>query len=242
MPEAARFPVVDGVLFDIDETLVDLETAMGRTLHYIGAETLAHLSETEWADYKRLFTSDPHGYYDRFLAGELTFTEQRIGRARHAHAGYLTEPFEGDVAHRWNQAYEATLPLHFEPYDDVTPLLEKLQSAEVPFGAVSNNVHDYQRAKLDRAGLQCIAALVGIDAVGAAKPDPAIFLEGARRLGTAPERTLYVGDNRVVDAEGAVAAGLVGVWLDRCGAGYDGYIGHRITGLADVLQFLPHVR
>lgn len=233
---------IQGVLFDIDDTLVDLETAMGRTLHHIGAETLAHLSEAEWVQYKELYTRDPHGYYDLFLAGKLSFTEQRIRRARHAQASFIAEPLEGDAAVRWNHAYESILPLHFQPYDDVLPVLDELDRLGIPFGAVSNNVHDYQRAKLDKAGLQRVAALVGIDAVGVAKPDPAIFLEGARRLGTDPAFTLYVGDNPVVDAQGADAAGLIGVWLDRRGGQNEGFAGRRITSLGDVLRFVQGIR
>ncbi|GAB3546256.1 HAD family hydrolase [Arthrobacter tumbae] len=235
-------PSVQGVLFDIDDTLVDLETAMGRTLHHIGADTLAHLTEAEWVEYKALYTRDPHGYYDQFLAGTLSFTEQRIHRARHAQASFLTEPLEGAAAARWNSAYEATLPLHFEPYDDVVPVLDELDRQGIPYGAVSNNVHDYQRAKLDKAGLHRVAALVGIDALGVAKPDPAIYLEGARLLGTDPAQTLYVGDNPVVDAQGADAAGLIGIWLDRRGGQDKGFVGRRITSLTDVLRIAQEIR
>lgn len=60
-----------------------------------------------------------------------------------------------------------------------------------------------------------MAALVGTDTVNCPKPDPAIFLEGARQLGTDPASTMYVGDNLAVAAEGARDAGLVGVWLNR---------------------------
>ena len=235
-------PAIAGVLFDIDDTLVDLETAMGRTLHHVGADTLAHLSDADWTEYKRLYAHDPLGSYDRFLAGELTFTEQRLHRARHAQASFVEEPLEGEAARRWNTAYEATLPLHFAPYDDVVPVLDALDDRSLPYGAVSNNVHDYQRAKLDRSGLSRFEVLIGIDTVGVAKPDPAIYLEGARQLGTPPERTLYVGDNRAVDAEGADAAGLIGVWLDRRDAAPTDFTGRRITSLAGVLQFLPHIR
>ena len=235
-------PIIQGVLFDIDDTLVDLETAMGRTLHHIGADTLAHLSEAEWAEYKQLYTRDPRGYYDEYLAGKLTFREQRIRRAQHAQASFLAEPLEGEAAARWNHAYESILPLHFAPYDDVLPVLDELDRLGIPYGAVSNNVHDYQRAKLDKAGLQRVAALVGIDAVGVAKPDPAIYLEGARRLGTDPARTLYVGDNAIVDAQGADAAGLVGVWLDRRSAQDEGYGGRRITSLGGVLRIMQGIR
>ncbi|MHA7142719.1 MULTISPECIES: HAD family hydrolase [unclassified Arthrobacter] len=237
-----HLPDIAGVLFDIDDTLVDLETAMGRTLHHVGADTLAHLSDADWTEYKRLYAHDPLGSYDRFLAGELTFTEQRLDRVRHAQAAFVEEPLEGEAARHWNTAYEATLPLHFAPYDDVVPLLDALESRRIPYGAVSNNVHDYQRAKLNRSGLSRFEVLVGIDTVGVAKPDPAIYLEGARQLGTLPERTLYVGDNRVVDAEGADAAGLIGVWLDRRDAGTGDFTGRRITSLAGVLQLLPHIR
>jgi putative hydrolase of the HAD superfamily len=214
---AAGSPGVEGVLFDIDETLVDLEQAMGRTLQSIPDPALDHLSDDDWVRYKALYTGDPQRHYDRFLAGELTFEEQRVHRVRHARAGFTREPFLGHTADAWVRAYEQMLPLHFRAYDDVVPLLDELDARGIPYGAVSNNVHDYQRAKLDRAGLNRIAVLVGIDAVGVAKPDPAIYLEGARLIGTAPARTLYVGDNRLIDAVGAHAAGLVGVWLDRTG-------------------------
>jgi len=59
--------------------------------------------------------------------------------------------------------------------------------------------------------------LVGVDTLGVGKPDPAVFLEAARRLGTDPARTVYVGDELDIDAAAAAAAGLVGIWLDRPG-------------------------
>jgi putative hydrolase of the HAD superfamily len=50
---------------------------------------------------------------------------------------------------------------------------------------------------------------------GVAKPDPAIFLEACRRLGTSPARTLHVGDTTLDDLEGAQGAGLRAILLDR---------------------------
>jgi putative hydrolase of the HAD superfamily len=102
-------------------------------------------------------------------------------------------------------------------FDDVVPFLEALEHAGIAYGAVSNNVHDYQRDKLDHAGLERIRILVGIDAVGVAKPDPAIFHEGLRLLGAPAERTVYVGDNPHHDVVGAQGAGLRGIWLNRTG-------------------------
>ncbi|WAP52891.1 HAD family hydrolase [Arthrobacter sp. ATA002] len=206
------------MLFDIDETLVDLHAAMGTTLQSLGSKDLAHFGADDWTAYEALFTADPEGYYDRYLAGELSFADQRILRMQHAQQATGQPLLDDDEAAAWNASYEAMLPLHFRAFNDVVPLLGELDARGIPYGAVSNNVHDYQRAKLDAAGLQRIKVLVGIDTVGAAKPDPAIFLEGVRLLGTEPATTLYVGDNLHVDAEGACAAGLQGIWLDRAGS------------------------
>ncbi|MBD7994500.1 HAD family hydrolase [Arthrobacter sp. Sa2CUA1] len=206
-----------GVLFDIDETLVDLRAAMGNTLREISAEQLAHFTEADWAAYQHLYAADPLGYYDKYLAGELSFTKQRLLRVAHAQHEHGLPRWDNDAEEAWNAAYEQVLPQHFAAFDDITAVLDELDALGIPYGAVSNNVHDYQRAKLDAAGLQRITVLVGIDTVDAAKPDPAIFLEGVRLLGTDPARTLYVGDNPVVDAAGADAAGLRGIWLERSG-------------------------
>ncbi len=57
-----------------------------------------------------------------------------------------------------------------------------------------------------------------MDTFGVGKPDRRVFTEACRLLGTAPARTVYVGDELEVDALGARSAGLRGVWLDRPGA------------------------
>jgi putative hydrolase of the HAD superfamily len=110
-----------------------------------------------------------------------------------------------------------------------------LDQAGIPYGAVSNNVHDYQRVKLDSAGLERIRFLVGTDTVGVPKPDPAIYLEGVRLIGSTPASTLYIGDNRLLDAEGSTAAGLSGIWLNRTGEQAPGFQGREIASLLELL-------
>ncbi|MEH0109167.1 HAD family hydrolase [Tersicoccus sp. MR15.9] len=219
---------VDGVLLDIDDTLVDLHRAMDATLRAVARQTgLAVPTELE-DEYSLDFSRDPDGFYDRYLAGELDFATQRQYRVRAAHERLGLEPI-ADLD-GWDAMYTAILPTHFTAFDDVVPLLDALEAAGIPYGALSNNVADYQRAKLDRAGLERIGILIGTDTLGVAKPDPAIFREGARQVGSEPGRTLYVGDNPAVDAVGATDAGLVGVWLDRALAGGRGSVGQG-TGL-----------
>lgn len=229
------FGAVQGVLFDIDDTLVDLEYAMTTALREVSEHLLPGLDQAGWTRFGRIFTHETTHYYDRYLAGELTFNEQRLLRGRAALGHFGVDLGEGEESHRWLSAYMEKQPAYVKPFPDVLPFLDLLDAAGIPYGAVSNNVHDYQRAKLDGAGLERVARLVGTDTLGVAKPDPAIYLEGVRLLGTAPAETLYVGDNRLLDAEGSTAAGLLGVWLNRAGEPGQGYDGGMVASLAQLV-------
>lgn len=231
-----RFGTIQGILFDIDDTLVDLEYAMTTALREVSEHLLPGLDRTGWARFGRIFTHETTHYYDRYLAGELTFNDQRLLRGRAALGHFGVELADGEESHQWLSDYSRLQPGYVRSFEDVLPLLDLLDAAGVPYGAVSNNVHDYQRAKLDGAGLERVTHLVGTDTVGVAKPEPAIYLEGVRLLGTAPEETLFVGDNRLLDAEGSTAAGLVGVWLNRTNEPLQDFDGHEVSSLGQLLD------
>jgi putative hydrolase of the HAD superfamily len=229
------FGAVRGVLFDIDDTLVDLEYAMTTALRDVSEHLLPGLDQAGWEKVGRIFTHETTHFFDRYLAGELTFNEQRLLRGRAALGHFGVDLGEGDEAHNWLSSYARIQPGYVRAFDDVGPLLDTLDAAGVPYGAVSNNVHDYQRAKLDNAGLQRIRLLVGTDTVGVPKPHPAIYLEGVRLLGSPAAQTLFVGDNPLLDAEGATGAGLLGVWLNRTGQQAVEFNGREVSTLAELI-------
>ena len=238
---------VRGVLFDIDDTLVDLRTAMGKTIEHVSAGYLPEMTAQQWTEFKRIFWADPEGRYDAYLRGEVSFAGQRIARAALAF-GTAGVELGDDEGERWNVSFEEHAHTYWQLFDDVLPALDALDDARIPYGAISNNVHAYQRAKLDTCGLERIRVLVGTDTVGVPKPAPEIFHEGARRLDSHPASTLYVGDNLLVDAIGASEAGLLGVWLNRdrriaaevpSGHGSEGdYSGVELESLADLAGLL----
>ncbi|HBZ05066.1 MAG TPA: hydrolase, partial [Massilia sp.] len=45
--------------------------------------------------------------------------------------------------------------------------------------------------------------------------DPAIFHAGCAALGVAPHEAVYVGDDLILDVQGAQRAGLRAVWMNR---------------------------
>ncbi|MCW4466180.1 HAD family hydrolase [Glutamicibacter sp. MNS18] len=206
---------IEGVLYDIDDTLVDLRTASLNGFLAMSAHQMDGVPEAERHRIAADFADDGAGAYERYMSGELTFLQQRALRVERAYrmAG-ITVPDANEMV-SWVERYEQRVQQAWRPFADVLPHLDRLQTLGIPIGAVSNNVEHYQRNKLSLAGLSMIQVVIGSDTAGAPKPDPAPFLAGCAALGTRPGRTLYVGDNPINDAQGAHAAGLLAVLVDR---------------------------
>jgi len=98
------------------------------------------------------------------------------------------------------------------PYDDVLPGLLRLKS-RVRIGSVTNGNADLQTIGLARH----FDASVAAPTFGVAKPDPRIFLEACRLLGVAPQDAVYVGDDLLLDVQGAQRAGMRAAWMNRVG-------------------------
>jgi 2-haloalkanoic acid dehalogenase type II len=98
-----------------------------------------------------------------------------------------------------------------EPFDDVLPALERLKAGRLRLGAVTNGAADLGVIGMAHFFEVAIAA----HQFGSAKPDPAIFLAACAALDLPPEQVVYVGDDPQLDVEGAQAAGLRAVWLQR---------------------------
>ena len=206
---------VEGVLFDIDDTLVDLNSASIKGFHQLTVEDFRDIPAALREHVARDYADDGAGAYELYMAGELTFLGQRAERIRRAYGLVGVEAPPAEAIGLWSARYEDVVQSMWAPFPDVHDCLDELDALSIPYGAVSNNVEDYQRNKLLLAGLERIAVLVGSDTAGAPKPDPRPFHAGCRLLGTSIDATMYVGDNPVNDVQGAKAAGLQGVLLDR---------------------------
>jgi putative hydrolase of the HAD superfamily len=98
------------------------------------------------------------------------------------------------------------------PFDDVVPGLTRLRERFM-VGSVSNGFADLQTIGIAHHFATSIAA----HQFGRAKPDPSIFYAACDALGVAPQQTIYVGDDPVLDVQAAQNAGLIAVWMNRFG-------------------------
>jgi putative hydrolase of the HAD superfamily len=215
------------VLFDIDGTLFDNRAAMLAAARLTLGPAHADVGGPIWM-------ADALGRYQAFLTGEMTFLEHRSLRIADLYAA-LGVPVP-DVP-EWIDRYERALLEATAPYDDVQACLDSLGGLRL--GAVSNSDGTWQRTRLARFGLdRWIGPVVCVDDAGAAKPSAAIFHAGCAALGLDPSEVAYIGDELALDAQGAIAAGLRGIWLDRLGVGSGPLDVLRITTLTDLVPRL----
>lgn len=115
-------------------------------------------------------------------------------RARHAEVGLWVHPMEGARA-----------------------ALDGLAALGLALAVVSNSDGRAERHLVDCGVREGLEFVLDSHHAGIEKPDPEIFHAGVRRLGTRPERVLFVGDIRCVDEAGARAAGTQFVLIDPYG-------------------------
>lgn len=116
------------------------------------------------------------------------------------------------------------------PYDDVVPGLLRLKG-KVLLGTITNGNADLQTIGLAHH----FKASVSAPELGVAKPEPAIFLAACQTLGVAPWDAVYVGDDVLLDVQGAQDIGMRGVWMNRNGSQKD--VEHGVVPDATVRNF-----
>lgn len=219
---------MDGVLFDLDDTLVDqASAAASAVVAWMGGTDPGLVAR--WTEVSAL-------HYRRFQDRELTYDEQRRARVR----DLVDDPSLGDdEADAAFDTYRRHYDAACAPFPDALPALRRARDAGLRIGVLTNGLAERQLLKAERAGITAVVdVLVASSTLPASKPHPSAFHAACARLGTAPGRTLMVGDSLTDDVGGATAAGLPAVLLDR----HDAHAGvdvRRVRSLAD-LELVAH--
>lgn len=208
--------MIRAVLFDLDGTLLDHDTAVRRGTGSLHAAVLGRLADPGFEAFLAHWQRVTDRHLPAYFAGEIDFATQRLRRIRELFARCGAACDETEAA-RYFQCYLEAYEGAWALYDDVTGCLEALVGLSL--GIVTNGDSEQQRAKLDRTGLYVGMRTVVVSGdLGIHKPDARLFRHACEQIGAAPGETAYVGDLLDTDARGASAAGLYGIWLDRFGA------------------------
>ena len=183
------------VLFDLDRTLADYDTArLSRFRHAL----TPHVPAADLAQAIAAAAEEP---------GDGGSQLERV-LAEH---GVRDAAAVADTIQRFQSDRYRDLRLFPEAWE----VVERVATVAA-VGLVTNGPTDIQRPKIDLLGIAPLFPVIVVsEEVGAWKPDPAIFAIALERMGFVADDAIYVGDSAEHDVPGALAAGLRAVWVSR---------------------------
>lgn len=201
-----------GVLFDLDDTLIDSAGADERVWLRV-VELFAEIVPA--ADRGRLrerYVGVMPGHYAELAAGRvdlLTFRRRRLEDALSPWGVVEDGLFERYMDEKDRIIEEVV------GFPDTVPVLRELRARGLRVGVLTNGPSDFQRRKLEVAELEGELDAIAISGeIGVAKPEREAFAIALSLLGTEPGQTAMVGDSLTADVEGALGAGLAAaIWL-----------------------------
>jgi HAD superfamily hydrolase (TIGR01549 family) len=181
---------VRGVVFELDDTLLDQKAWMIRKL------------ELTWHEEKTVLPART-----TFLSTALQIIEE----GNHAclfDALCLQLGLADAIRVRMIETYNQTQPKDCPLYDDVQATLRQLRRLGYRIAIATDAPAASQRQKLDACGLlPLVDAVVLAAELGTKKPDPKVFEECARLLDLRTEQVVMVGNNVFRDVQGSCNAG-----------------------------------
>jgi phosphoglycolate phosphatase len=207
-------PAPRAVLFDLDGTLADTAPDLAAAVNWLRTER--GLEPTPYSVLRPTASAGARGMIGAAFGlqpGDDGYEELRLA---------------------WFDRYQSAMAVHSSLFGGVTELLDGIGAAGMKWGIVTNKPARFTDPLIPQIGLTHAGCIVSGDTTGFSKPHPAPLLEGARRLGIAPEHCWYVGDDQR-DVEAGRAAGMVTV---ACAWGYCGEIDPATWG-ADYLLDTP---
>ena len=200
---------VQGVLFDLDDTLLDHAAAAASAILQL-VRSVADWTEDDATTVSRWRDLETE-HFARYAAGEISMIDQRRARIR----AFLALADAPDDA--LDEQFDAYLRSYREGWRAIPggpEVVLGLLDEGYRVGVLTNGQGVQQRAKLAAIGLTDARLLVCVsEELPAAKQAPAANEAACSALALAPEQVLMVGEHLTTDVDGARAAGLHAVHI-----------------------------
>ena len=129
----------------------------------------------------------------------------------------------------------------FALFPDVVQALQALTASGCSIGVITNFEGGLAQTLIDLGIADYMSFAVTSEEVGVAKPNGPIFAEAIKRAGVSADEMLHVGDQPYADVQGAAAANIRPILLDRDGAFPDYTDATVITSLTELIGILEAI-
>lgn len=218
----------DAVLFDLDGVLTDTASLHAKAWKEMFDEFLRRYCEAHSLPFEPFeIATDYRNYVDgkpRYEGVSAFLESRRIVLPE----GNVDDPPEADtvcgLGNRKNERLQELIDQGVDPYPASVTFVDDLLAKDIACAVVSSSRNArrvLKAAKLDDRFEVIIDGIVAAEQQLTGKPAPDTFLEGARRLGAPPERTVVIEDAVAgVEAGRGGGFGLV-IGVDRNGQAED---------------------
>lgn len=198
--------MIRAILIDLDDTIVCETIAMQRAVNTLVFSKFAHFQLISLSDVDRslfdMWTKASVKYWKQYLAGEISFQQQRLLRVRALFGEHVSDKTALAI-------FDEYLTL-YENYWAATPGCEAfmMKTSSIPKVVVTNGNKEQAIQKLKKLHLlEHFSAILTAEEFSA-KPNVAIFNAALEKLNCVPQEALMIGDDERTDIAPARRLGI----------------------------------
>ena len=211
----------DGILFDMDNTVLDFSGAMHRAWRKVCEAVVGTLDGLTVEallialnEHRRWYFDDAERHRRGRLQPDVALVELCEGAL--VRAGSSDTSAGKEMARLFKELRVESI----RPYPGALETLTKLRGSGVKLALVTNGSAEIQRAKIERWDLERYFDHVQVEEeFGAGKPEPIVYRHALERLGVDASGAWMVGDNLEWEVAAPQRLGIVGIWVDAAGNG-----------------------
>lgn len=200
------------IFFDLDGTLLDHKSS-----EYLGVKEFYNYNKKYFKfsenEFYKAWCDISEKYFNIYLAGKLTFREQRIERIKGLFRLAKIKLSDQDAEKKFNE-YLLNYENSWQCFDDVKPCLESLK--EYRLGIISNGDLEQQNLKLEKMKIKSyFEVIITAGEVGISKPNVEMFKIAASKANVQLLHCYYVGDDLNTDILPCKKVNMKGILIDR---------------------------
>jgi putative hydrolase of the HAD superfamily len=208
---------LEGVLLDLDDTLLDNAAGLEEAKECVAAVLAARLGDVPVPALRSAFDAASDWFWSddvRHGLGRLDmpWAREQILQRLLADLGRPDPRLAAEGAAFYSELRDGSYVL----FDGALDALGRLRARVPALGLVTNGAAAAQRAKIERFALASFFDVIVVEGeLGVGKPDARVFAHALDAVGVDPAAALMAGDNYECDVLGALRSGLHAVWIDR---------------------------